>query len=298
MLEVADLGRDALQGPAQDRDRGQQRRVPVALDDLRAHGVGVEAELGEDLGLDVGVEVAVRPDRPGDLARADLVDGRGEPRAASVDLERPAGQLQPERRGLGVHGVGAAHHRRVGLGAGARDEHGQEPVAVAEEPLAGRAELERETRVDDVAAGQAEVEIATLRTDRLGDLRHEGDDVVVGRALDLGDPVDVDAGAGLDGLEGFGRDQATRGLRPGDRELDPEHLLEAGALGPDGAHLGQRVAADHRAASSGTASAPMSCRRWTPWKATRSAAASASARATATSGPRPTTVRIRPPAVR
>ena len=126
--------------------------------------------------------------------------------------------------------MGAAHHRRVGLGAGPHDEHGQEPVAVAEEPLAGRAELQRETGVDDVAARQAEVEIATFRTHLLGDLRHECDDVVVRRALDLGDPVDVDAGASLDGLEGRGRDQATRGLRPGDRELDPEHLLEAGAF--------------------------------------------------------------------
>ena len=48
---------------------------------------------------------------------------------------------------------------------------GEEPVAVAEEPLAGGAELEREPGVDDVAARQAEVEVAPLRPDRLGDLR-------------------------------------------------------------------------------------------------------------------------------
>ena len=68
VLEVADLGREALQGPAGDRDRREERRVPVALDDLGAHRVDVEAERAEHLRLEVRVEVAVRADRPGDLA--------------------------------------------------------------------------------------------------------------------------------------------------------------------------------------------------------------------------------------
>ena len=96
--------------------------MPVALDDLGADRVGVQAQLGEDLGLDVGVEMAVRPDRAGDLARADLVDRRGEPRPAAVDLERPAGELEAERGRLGVDRVGAAHHHRLRLGARAGDE--------------------------------------------------------------------------------------------------------------------------------------------------------------------------------
>ena len=53
VLEVPDLGREPLQRAAEDGDRRQQRGVPVALDDLGARRVGVEAELGEDLGLDV-----------------------------------------------------------------------------------------------------------------------------------------------------------------------------------------------------------------------------------------------------
>ena len=39
----------------------------------------------------------------------------------------------------------------------------EQAVAVAEQPLAGGAQLEREARVDDVAARQAEVEVAALR---------------------------------------------------------------------------------------------------------------------------------------
>ncbi len=74
----------------------------------------------QDLGLDVRAEMAVGPDRTGDLAGPDLVDGGGEPDAAALDLERPAGELEPERRRLGVDRMGPAHHHRVGLGPGTR----------------------------------------------------------------------------------------------------------------------------------------------------------------------------------
>ena len=117
----------------------------------------------------------------------------GEAAPAAIDLERPAGELEPERGRLGVDGVGPAHHQRVRLAPGAGDQRRQEAVAVAEEELAGVAELERERRVDDVAARQPEVEVAALRPDGLGDLADEGDDVVVGRLLDLGDPLGIDA---------------------------------------------------------------------------------------------------------
>jgi hypothetical protein len=96
--------------------------------------------------------------------------------------------------------VGPAHHRRIGLGAGTRDEDRDEPVRVVEQPRAGGSQLEGEPGIDHVAARQAEMQVAALRPDRLRDLAHERDDVVVRRALDLGDPVDVDRRPGLDRL--------------------------------------------------------------------------------------------------
>jgi len=53
VLEVPDLGREALEAAAEDGHRGQQRGVPVALDDLGAGWIGVEAERPENLRLDV-----------------------------------------------------------------------------------------------------------------------------------------------------------------------------------------------------------------------------------------------------
>ena len=120
----------------------------------RAGRVGVQAEGGEDLGLDVGAEVAVRADRPGDLAGADLVDRGRQAGPAAVDLERPARQLEPERGRLGVDRMGAAHHRRVRLGPCPRDERRDEPVAAAQQPDPRGPELQGEPRVDDIAAGQ------------------------------------------------------------------------------------------------------------------------------------------------
>ena len=64
--------------------------MSVALDDLGRDGIDVEAELVEDLRLEVGVEVAVGADRPRDLAGGDVVDRGGEAAAVAVELERPA----------------------------------------------------------------------------------------------------------------------------------------------------------------------------------------------------------------
>ena len=93
------------------------------------------------------------------------------------------------------------------------DQGDEQPVGVDQEALAGRPELERQGGVDDVAARQAEVQVAAVGPDALGDLADERDDVVIGRLLDLGDPADIDASPRLDRGQGAGRDQAAG--RPG-----------------------------------------------------------------------------------
>ena len=141
-------------------------------------------------------EVAVRPDRARDLAGPDLVDRLGQPAPAAIDLERPAGELEPERRRLGVDasGSGPSSRSRPRLGPGRSTPRGADRSPRAAARPAARSWRARR-RVDDVAARQPEVEVAALGPDGLGDLADERDDVVVGRPLDLGDPLGVDAGA-------------------------------------------------------------------------------------------------------
>ena len=99
-----------MPGCPEQRD---ERGVPVARDDLGRERLAVQAELGHDLGFDRGIEVRVRPDRAGELAEADLLARRGQPRPVARHLEVPADELQPQRVGLGVDAVRAADHHRV-----------------------------------------------------------------------------------------------------------------------------------------------------------------------------------------
>ena len=211
VLEVPDLGREPLQGAAEDRDRRQQRGVPVALDDLGADRVDVEAELGEDLRLDVRPEVAVRPDRARRSCRS---RSRRRP-SARRRRSRSTSNAQPASFSPNVIGSAWTLWVRpiISVSASLRAraiERRQQAVAVAQEEPAGVAELEREGRVDDVAARQPEMEVAALRPDGLGDLADEGDDVVVGGLLDLGDPLGIDRRARLDR-----RERLRRGRRRG-----------------------------------------------------------------------------------
>ena len=111
----------------------------IALDDLGADRVRVQAEIRQDLGLDVRAEMAVRPDRTRDLARPDLIHGHRQTRPAAIDFERPTRELETHRRRFGMHRVGPTHHRRVGFRPGAGDERGDEPVRSVKEPLPGGA---------------------------------------------------------------------------------------------------------------------------------------------------------------
>ena len=105
--------------------------------------------------------------------------------------------------------------------------------------------------------------------------------------------------------EGIGRDLAPSRLGAGHGQLHAEHRLEAGGVGPERAHLGERVARDHRVSTAAAGGCCAACRDADVVAAlqavragSRSAAREAASAAASTSGPRPTTVRTRPPAVR
>ena len=227
--------------------------VPVALDDLGARRVGVKPELAEDLRLDVGPEVAVRPDRP-EILPVPISS------TASARRRRPRSSSKAQPASLRPSVIGSAWTEWVrpiiSVSASARaraTSDSQEPVAVAQEELPGGSQLEGEASVDDVAARQAEVEVAPLGADRLGDLRDEGDDVVVGGLLDLGDPVRIDGGLCLDAPRArpggtWPRAAWARATASSTRSI----CLEARPLRPERAHLGEGVAADHRPAPAGT----------------------------------------------
>ena len=140
--------------------------------------------------------------------------------------------------------VGAADDRRVpellrADGGGPLDRRD-----ARQQELARVAQLQREGGVDDVGRRQAVVEPAALLADELGHRLGEGEHVVVGTALDLRDPGDVDAGLRADGLDGLERDDAQLGPGGHRGDLHVQPPLEFALVRPHGADGGAGIARD------------------------------------------------------
>ena len=114
-LQVADLGGEALEAGAGERDRLQQLGVAVARDDLGGDGLARAGRARSSTLRLVGRRVGrVGADRAADRADRGLREGALEPVGVAVRLEGVAGQLEAERRRLGVDAVGAADADGVG----------------------------------------------------------------------------------------------------------------------------------------------------------------------------------------
>ena len=109
---MADLERERVERPGGDGERGEQLRVPVPLQDLgRGRGRLETQPLARDP-LELRIGRRVRADRAGELADAQPLQRATDALARAVELEGPAGELESERRRLGVHAVGPAHADR------------------------------------------------------------------------------------------------------------------------------------------------------------------------------------------
>ena len=133
-LQMADLGREAIERAAEDRQRRQQLGVAVAPDHLRGDVLAAEAELGEREILDARIDVAVGADGARELADGDAFERTLDALAAAAQVVPPAEQLEPEGRRLGVHAVRAAHAGRAAVLERTR-EHGRERAVEAGEQL-------------------------------------------------------------------------------------------------------------------------------------------------------------------
>jgi hypothetical protein len=116
--------------------RGNVGGVPVALDDLRGHRRGLEAQPRADALLVLRLQVAKGAHRAGELAHAHILGRRVEAGQVALHLGVPVEQLEAEGGRLGVNAVGAADGGRVLELDGAALEHGQqggEPARISAE---------------------------------------------------------------------------------------------------------------------------------------------------------------------
>ena len=115
-------------------------------------------------------------------------------------------------------------------------ERGQQLVEIGEQQVGGAHELHVEAGVEHVGGGEPHVHEARFRAHVLGQVREEGDDVVLDLALDRVDAGDVELGLGAlvpDDLGGFLGDQAELGHGGGRVRLDLEPDAKARLGGPD-----------------------------------------------------------------
>ena len=253
LLDLADLGllqaanrqRELLERGRRDRQRGHELRVPIALNHLRRHRIGLEPEPAADVGFDLRWQVRKGADRAGDLADADRRARAAHAFDVPIELRVPERELQAERHRLGVDAVRPADHRRrtmldrpIANGLGQRRE-------IAQNHVARLAHLQRLRRVDDVRRGHAEVKPARRRADLLGHGGGEGNHVVLGRLLDLFDARDVEGAALADVARRLRRNDAGGGHRLGGGGLDEQPGLVPALVAPDAPHLGVGVSWDH-----------------------------------------------------
>ena len=122
-----------------------------------------------------------------------------------------------------------------------------QPVGLGQQDVGGVGQLHRQRGVEQVRRRHAVVHVRGRRAG-LGVVRprgEEGDDVVLRRLLDLGDPLGRRRRRVAHRLDDVGGHPARGGVRLQDERLDPAPQLVLVLVAPDPPHLRERVALDH-----------------------------------------------------
>ena len=131
------------------------------------------------------------PTAPDSLHTATADARRPQAGSVTLELQRPERDLGAERRRLGVDPVGPPDHHRVQVLPGEVDHRGQQRARRLDDDVERVAHRPAQRGVDDVRRRQAVVDPGPgRRADALLHHVDEGGDVVVGRALPVGDGGD------------------------------------------------------------------------------------------------------------
>ncbi len=204
------------------------------------------------MGFDPRIDLGESADRAGDRAGRDLGARRDQALFGAGELGIGDGELEPERGRLGMDAVGAADGRREFVFAGAALERGDERIDVGDQKIGGAHQLHVKAGVEHVGRRHALVHETRLGPDDFGQMGEEGDDVVLGLALDLVDAVDIELrrlALGPDLLRRRLRDHAELGHGVGGMGLDLEPDAKPRLRRPDRRHLRAGVARDGHATS-------------------------------------------------
>ena len=255
LLQIANLGSDALAGGRRGGKDAGEVGVMVAANDLRGQRVVNQTQVLADILLDKRLDGAVRADSARDSTEGNILAGVLKTIQIALELPGPRAKLHAEGHRLGMDAMSAAGTERVALLKGATLANLAELLDVLDDQVAGLGELIAQSRVSQVGAGHAVVNPAAGLGLALGNvgvnvLLHvgqEGDDIVARDLLDLVDLCLLKVGMVADplGLVFGNTDLAELRLGLAGQDLD---LLPNGILvleGEDVSHLRAGIAIDH-----------------------------------------------------
>jgi hypothetical protein len=230
---MADFGGNALDRGGDDAERGEIHRMAVTRDHLGRDRLGGQAHGLCNMLFHARIDVGEGADGAGDGAGGDFGAGIDEAGAAAVELGVGLGHFQPEGDRLGMDAVGAADADGVLVLDGAALDGGEQRVHVGEQKVGCLDQLHIETGVENVGGGHALMDEAGIRADNLGQVGKEGDDVVLGFALDFVDAVDVESGLAALFPDGLRRlPWGSRRVRQAHRRHGPRSRTRSGTSIP------------------------------------------------------------------
>ena len=137
-------------------------RMPVALDHLRCHRRGLQAQPLADADFMLRLQMAECAHRAGKLADTHILCCGIEAHQVALDLRIPVQQLQSERGRLRVDAVRAADRRCVLELQRAPLQHLLQPEDALMQQPGGSLHLQRLRRIHHIVRGQAVVQPARL----------------------------------------------------------------------------------------------------------------------------------------
>ena len=191
-LQVADLGRDALDRRGDDAKGGKEHRMAVARDDLGRDRLGLKAHGPLQHVLQRLGRCWRRCRRRREMAQVATSSRAARRRVlAAVELCIGFGHLQAEGHRLGMNAMGATDADGVLVFEGAALGGSEQGVEIGQQKIGCFGQLDVEAGVEHVRGGHALMDETGVWADDFGKMGQKRYDVVLGFALDLVNPVDV-----------------------------------------------------------------------------------------------------------
>ena len=217
----------------------------TTLNDMYLQEGRLNAQLLADIILHERRNIGEGSDRTGNLAGFHFFRGGIEAFQIAFHFFIPQSEFHTERRDLGMHAMGSAHHDRVLVLQGVLFQDLHEIEDILPQNGIGLLIADAVGGIDDVGAGHTVVDPLFLFTEAFGNASGKGDDVMSCLSFDLKDPVDVKSGICSDLFDIFFRNHAQ--FAPGfvDHDLNVQPGLKFRLFTPDVTHYFTGIPVNH-----------------------------------------------------